>query len=143
MVATTRERMSGNTDQAINARTHRGIQMSLAYYEKHIDEIDGRLAELEREWSVERILHTGASALTLTGIVGAITRGRHSLVAQGFFLEHTLEGWCPPTSLLRQIGIRTRQEIDEERHGLQKLQNHSAGEHSGNMGEDAQMQTQS
>ena len=38
-----------------------------------------------------------------------------------FCLQHALQGWCPPLSLFRRLGIRTQREIDEERTALRVL----------------------
>ncbi len=41
---------------------------------------------------------------------------RFPLAAQiGFLIGQSVVGWCPPAALLRQLGFRTRQEIDAER----------------------------
>jgi len=132
MVATTTARVSQDTNEKINFNIQRAIEMSLAYYAKHTDEIDQRLHELRREWDIERFLETGSSVLTLAGIVGAITRGRYwlllSLAVQGFFLQHAVTGWCPPLTLLRQLGVRNQKEIEQERCGLTRLRNQGNSE---------------
>jgi hypothetical protein len=43
------------------------------------------------------------------------------LVVQAFFLQHALQGWCPPLPILRRLGVRTAAEIDEERYALKAL----------------------
>lgn len=43
------------------------------------------------------------------------------LAAQGFFLQHALQGWCPPLGLVRRLGFRTAHEIEAERHQLLAL----------------------
>ena len=43
-----------------------------------------------------------------------------ALVA-GFLLQQALQGWCPPVSVLRKLGLRTQREIDEERFALEAL----------------------
>jgi hypothetical protein len=40
---------------------------------------------------------------------------------QAFFLQHALQGWCPPIPLLRRLGVRTQAEIDGERFALKAL----------------------
>ena len=40
---------------------------------------------------------------------------------QGFFLQHALQGWCPPIPVLRRLGVRTQAEIDQERYALKAL----------------------
>jgi hypothetical protein len=38
-----------------------------------------------------------------------------------FWLQHGLQGWCPPLPLFRKMGIRTTREINEERMALKVL----------------------
>lgn len=87
--------------------------------------IDRRLAELEREWSIERYLQLVPATLTLAGVGLGAARGRRWLVfpavVAGFLLEHALQGWCPPLPVLRRLGVRTRGEIDDERFALKAL----------------------
>jgi hypothetical protein len=39
----------------------------------------------------------------------------------GFLLQHAVQGWCPPLPLLRRLGVRTADEINEERYALKAL----------------------
>jgi hypothetical protein len=88
-------------------------------------EIAQRIAELENEWSIERYLETNASALALTGAFLGLTVSRKwlllSAVVGGFLLKHAVSGWCPPVSLLRRLGVRTRSELDREKFALKAL----------------------
>jgi hypothetical protein len=80
--------------------------------------IDQRLRELEREWGVERTLQANAASLALLGLGLSLTLNRKFLllpvVAAAFLLEHAVQGWCPPISVMRRLGIRTAAEIQEE-----------------------------
>jgi|SRR3954470_16984742 hypothetical protein len=84
-----------------------------------------RIAELEEEWSVERYLDTNASALGLGGALLGLTVNRTwFLLSAGvgaFLLQHAISGWCPPVSLFRRFGVRTRSEIDREKFALKAL----------------------
>jgi hypothetical protein len=125
MIATSARRVTAQTDQAIVQEIRRKTEMRLGYYAAHPDEIDGRLKELDEEWDVERVLETGSSALSLTGLVLSVARGRKwlllTLVVQGFFMQHALQGWCPPLPVFRKLGIRTQYEIERERYALKAL----------------------
>ena len=44
-----------------------------------------------------------------------------SMVIPGFLLQHAIRGWCPPVSILRRLGLRTRDEIQFELYGLRIL----------------------
>lgn len=124
-IAKSSQRVISVTDARLNQQFHREIQMRLAYYAQHTEEIPQRLQELEREWDIERVLETQASALTITGIFMSFVRGKKwlllSAAVQGFFLQHALQGWCPPVPILRKLGVRTQQEIDEEYFGLKQI----------------------
>jgi hypothetical protein len=116
MIATTADRVSAQTAPATNESIRRQTEANVAFYAQHPDQIDRRLAELDREWDIERALETGSSALTLTGLLLGITRNRKwlllSLGVQGFFMQHAMHGWCPPLPLFRRLGIRTADEIN-------------------------------
>jgi len=88
-------------------------------------EIPARLAQLDREWDVERVLQTNASVLVLTGLALGIGVDRRFLLLPAavfsFFAQHALQGWCPPIPVLRRLGIRTIREIERERYALKAL----------------------
>jgi hypothetical protein len=125
MISNSSNRVIENTDPALNQRIHRQAERNLAYFQSHPQEIGQRLEELDEEWDVERMLETGSSTLTLTGLLLGIIRGRKwlllSLTVQAFFMQHALQGWCPPLPVLRRLGFRTQYEIEQERHALKAL----------------------
>lgn len=124
-VATSVTRAIGQTDATVNRQIAFQTQANVHYYASHPDEIDLRLAELDREWDVERWLEANSAALSLLGLTLAATRSRWWLllpaVVQGFFLQHGLQGWCPPLPVFRRLGIRTQTEIQMERNALKAL----------------------
>ncbi|KGM14120.1 hypothetical protein N869_04010, partial [Cellulomonas bogoriensis 69B4 = DSM 16987] len=87
--------------------------------------VRARLADLDHEWDVERVLQVNAAALTLLGVSLGATRSRRWLalaaVVPAFLLQHAVQGWCPPLALLRRLGVRTRREIEAERTALKAL----------------------
>ena len=125
MLPATARRVALNTDEAVNARIRRRTAANLAYFAENPDEISARLEELDREWDIERVLETQASSLSLLGLfLGATVDKRFMLlpaVVAGFFLQHALQGWCPPVPVLRRLGIRTQSEIEHERYALMAL----------------------
>jgi hypothetical protein len=126
MFASTSERVRRNTDCAINDQIRRQTESNVACYEAAgPDAIDRRLAELEQEWDIERCVETMAPTFSLIGLWLGITVNRKWLalpiVIQAFFLQHALQGWCPPIPLLRRLGVRTMEEIQEERFALKAL----------------------
>ena len=85
---------------------------------RHID-------ALEREWDVERYLQMNAGILSLSGVVLGATVDRRFLVVPavvfGFFFQHAVQGWCPPLPVFRNMGVRTRREINQEKYALKAL----------------------
>lgn len=123
--ATTR-RVSVNTSEEVNRRIRNATQASVACAAAGGRRaIDRRLCDLDEEWDIERCVETMAPTLTLVGIGLGLTRHRAwfalPVIVQGFFLQHALQGWCPPIPLLRQLGVRTLDEIEEERFALKTL----------------------
>lgn len=125
MIARSANRVKDQTDPAINERIRRQTQKNLTFFQNHPEQIDQRLDELDKEWDVERLLETGSSTLTLCGLLLGITRSRKwlllSLTVQGFFMQHALQGWCPPLPVLRHLGFRTQDEIEQERYALKAI----------------------
>jgi hypothetical protein len=126
LITSTAARVARHTDHQINDRILRQTEASIAYYREHPQQIPRRLAELDQEWAIERALETGSSGLTLLGLVLAIGVSRKwlllSLAVQGFFMQHAIQGWCPPLPALRRLGVRTADEINQERHALWDFQ---------------------
>jgi hypothetical protein len=121
-VTTQIDRVVANTDPRINAQIQRRAEERVGWLEKHQERIPERLAELDREWDVERWLETMSAGVSLVGLGLALRGKRRGLVlplaVQGFFLQHAIQGWCPPLPVLRKMGVRTQREIDEERYAL-------------------------
>jgi hypothetical protein len=70
------------------------------------------------------------------GLTFGVLRSRWYLLsaaAAAFLVQHAVQGWCPPASLLRRIGIRTTHEINHERFALKALRGDFDSLH---MGED-------
>lgn len=114
------------TTKSVNETIRRKTDMNVARYSRATaPAIDERLAELDREWNIERALQANAGALALAGLgLGAFVDRRFyalpALVA-GFLVQHALQGWCPPLALLRRLGFRTQAEIEQERYALKAL----------------------
>src|SRR5436305_766385 len=126
MIPSTLERVSVNTAEEINERIRRQTEANVARYASAGPQaIDRRLEELDREWDIERCVETMAPAFTLLGMTLGLTVNRKwfvlPFVVQGFFLQHALQGWCPPIPVLRRLGVRTQAEIDQERYALKAL----------------------
>ena len=126
MITSTAQRVRVNTAEQINERIRRQTEANVARYSNaDNDTIDRRLHELDQEWDIERCVETMAPTFTLLGLGLGITVDKKwlllPLVVQTFFLQHALQGWCPPIPLLRRFGVRTMAEIDQERNALKAL----------------------
>jgi hypothetical protein len=109
MIPTTAERVARHTSEQGDEMIRRDAQVNVAYYAARPEQIDRRLRDLDEEWDVERMLELNSSALSLFGLVLGISGSRKwlliPLVVQGFFLQHGVEGWCPPLPIFRRLGI--------------------------------------
>lgn len=38
-----------------------------------------------------------------------------------FLAEHSIQGWCPPVLVFRNLGFRIRKEIDPEKYALKLM----------------------
>jgi hypothetical protein len=126
MLPSTINRVAVNTADEINERIRRQTEANVARYAAQGPHaIDRRLAELDEEWDTERYLETMAPSFTLFGLFMGMTVSRKWLllpvVVQSFFLQHALQGWCPPLPVLRRLGVRTAGEIEQERYALKAL----------------------
>lgn len=122
----TQERVPKQTSKQLNKQIRRETSNRIQYYTEHPSEISDRLAELDREWDIERTLEANASALILITLALSVIVNRKLLVfpaiIAGFLFQHALQGWCPPVPLLRRFGVRTAREIEVERQALQALE---------------------
>jgi len=127
--------MLRQTDEDINEHIGRQIESNVIFYaSQDRGALDRRLQELDREWHIERVLEANAAAVLLLGLgLGHFHNHRWYLLptaVAAFVFQHVLQGWCPPMSLLRRLGVRTAQEIDCEHHALKALRgDFSLGRH--------------
>jgi hypothetical protein len=125
IIAESAHRAVDQTPQSINRRIHDETVRRVEEIASRPDLLRARLRDLDEEWDLERWLETGSSTLTLTGLaLGAFVNRRWLLlpaIVQSFFLQHAIQGWCPPLPLLRHLGVRTRREIEAERHAIKAL----------------------
>lgn len=124
--------MYRHTAPEINTRIFLKTQATIRYYREYPEGIPRRLSELDAEWDVERALEAVSSGLSLLGIAASLRRGPKWLllpvVVQGFFLQHAVQGWCPPLPLLRRAGFLTAPEIEVERHALLEIRQDAASQ---------------
>lgn len=122
----TYDRVRAVTPKEVNQQIDRDALNRLHQHEySSYDDISRRMIELDREWDMERLLETNASALALTGLaLGHLHNKRWLLVPAivlPFLLQHAVQGWSPPVPIFRRLGVRTRKEIDQEKYALKVL----------------------
>jgi hypothetical protein len=137
MLATTRDRVENNTGTAINRRFEDELAGRVKEYaHASPDAIERRLAELDREWDIERLIEVEAPGTIMLGILLSTIHDRRwmmlSAFAAGMVIVHSLQGWYPLLPLLRRLGVRSQAEIEAERNALRVLLGeHAAGQARG------------
>lgn len=121
----TADRVPEHTADEPNRRIRQETEASVAYYANHPQQIPERLAELDAEWDIERVLEANAATIALGGLALGSAVDKRFLALPfavcGFLLQHALQGWCPPVALFRRQGVRIAAEIAEERYALKYL----------------------
>ena len=126
MIPETTTRVTRHTAEHINEQIRRDIEENVARIAAAGPEaMNRRLAELDREWDIERTLEANAAIASLLGLtLGAAVDRKWFIfpaVVAGFLLQHAVQGWCPPLPILRRLGFRTQTEIDQEKYALKAL----------------------
>lgn len=85
-----------------------------------------RINELNREWNIERVIETNAALAVLISSFFGYKKRKHCCFFMtgivGFFLlQHALHGWCPSLPIMRYIGIRTDEEIYNEKSIIKRI----------------------
>ncbi|MPM76445.1 hypothetical protein SDC9_123443 [bioreactor metagenome] len=116
------ERTCDETNADIREKTVNTLNI---YKDSTADVISERIESLNEEWDVERVLEAHAASIILIGSVLGMKKRRRWPYLTGaaglFLLMHALEGWCPPLPVIRQMGIRTAEEIFNEKTVLKML----------------------
>ena len=120
------DRVRVHSDADHNRRVDRQTRQCLERFAEADREAIGRhLDALDREWDVERYLQMNAGLVSLSGVLAGAMVNRRLLVLPaavfGVFLQHAVQGWCPPLPVFRRMGVRTRREINREKYALKAL----------------------
>lgn len=134
------DRVRDHTAQYVNRRIVRDMNASVEQCVRQGREaVMRRLGELDHEWDIDRILM--ANFAIAGGIAYGVGLQRYSHprlfglgrrptgwlgffgVQLGFLLLHAAVGWCPPASVWRRLGARTKTEIELERSLLKNALN--------------------
>ncbi len=122
----TLDRVRNNTSDRVNATIDQKILDRLQeYVSQSPEKLSERIQELEREWDTERVLEANASTLAFVGLLLGIFVNHNWFWLTGivlpFLWQHAIQGWCLPIPIIRRLGVRTRNEIDQEKYALKAL----------------------
>lgn len=120
------DRVRQNTPPEINNKIDEAMMKRIwEYAKKSHEEITARIAQLEREWDLERVLETGSATLALSGVALALVRSRLWLLLPAgvlaSLLQHSLTRRSTAVQCVRALGVRTRREIETEKYALRML----------------------
>ena len=120
------ERVRKNTSDERNRKIDQKIKESIAYHRSSgSDAITRRIKELDHERDTERVLEVNMPIVALIGLaLGAFVHPywlAFPTLVLLFFLQHAIQGWCPPLPIFRSLGYRTKQEIHKEKYSLKFL----------------------
>ena len=108
---------SNKTNQMIREQT---ISCIDAYKDSGTSVLSEKIKNLNYEWDTERVLEkTAASTVLLSSLIGYKKTKCCGFLITGtvgfFLLQHALQGFCPPLSVIRKLGVRTAEEIFHEK----------------------------
>ncbi|HET9744148.1 MAG TPA: hypothetical protein VFP97_00460 [Chitinophagaceae bacterium] len=119
-----RKHTADKVNQKIDKCTEENIQR---YSNESRDVVRNRIEKLNQELDVEQALQLTSAANVLVGIGLALTVNKKwlllSAISSAFLIQHSLQGWCPPLPVFRRLGVRTRDEINEEIDALKERLN--------------------
>ena len=126
IIPATTERVQQSSPEEANRQIREATDKSVAEYARRGGgAIDRHLNELDREWDIERTLEANAATVALVGVaLGTLVDRRFLAIPVAvcaFLLQHAVQGWCPPVPFFRKRGVRTADEIAEERYALKVL----------------------
>ncbi len=120
------KRVKIHTDRKVNEKiTDKMLTNIRKYSKKNETEIAKRIEDLNHESDTERFLEANAAVIMMISTFLGYIRDKKWFLLGGaagaFLLQHALQGWCPPLPILRRLGIRTPEEIYNEKLALKIL----------------------
>lgn len=117
------DRVRTHTPEHVNDNIDKKTRDNILWYSREEpDIITARMAELDKEWDMERTLILNASLLSLTGMLLGITKNRKWFILPAIvsysLAQYAIQGWSPLVNACRRMGVRTRKEIDMEKYAL-------------------------
>ena len=125
MLELKQDRVRNHTADKVNQKIDKCTQENIQRYSNESREVvRNRIEKLNEELDVEQARQLTSAAKVLAGIGLALTVNKKwlllSAISSAFLIQHSIQGWCPPLPLFRRLGVRTREEINEEIDGLKE-----------------------
>lgn len=122
----TKQRVESNTSDTVNQQIEAKTRDSVSKLTgAGSTEINQRLRALDREWDVERLIEVEAPLMVGLGIALGLANNRKwfglSAIAASMVILHSFQGWYPLLPIFRRLGIRSQNEIEQERIALRAL----------------------
>ena len=101
------------------------IENLMPYEDADVEEITRRIHSLNAEWDIERYTEAKAAAAIMSVSMFGLSKHKCwscvGLITGVFLMQHALLGWCPSAPIMRKMGIRTTEEINQEKMVLKAL----------------------
>lgn len=122
----TAHRVATYTDPEVNEMIRNNTLENLKCLEDGEEqEISRRIQALNSEWDTERFEEAKAAVCIMGCSLFGLAKHKFwsllTLIAGTFLLQHALLGWCPSTPCVRKMGVRTPEEICQEKMVLKML----------------------
>lgn len=123
----TTNRVALNTCKEINEQIREKTLHCLSSEEDRSESaLSEKVKTLNKEWDTERVIETGAASMVLAAsVMGYLKSSCRCFWITGavgcFLLQHALQGWCPTLPIIRKCGVRTAEEISNEKTVLKLL----------------------
>ena len=116
----TTKRVSINSNPNVNFKIRNHTIRNINIYKNSSDKIlSDNIEKLNNEWDIERLLEAKAATIVITSTLLGLKSNKNWFLLTGaagiFLLQHSIQGWCPPVPLLRRMGFRTSEEINNEK----------------------------
>lgn len=119
ILPSTTKKAQQRSDANLNAEIRNQTISNINIYKTASPEIkNNRISALDHEWDIERFVETNTALIVLFTSLLGIKKSICFLITglAGFFmLQHALTGWCPFLKCIRKTGIRTSEEISNEK----------------------------
>lgn len=119
----TATRVCMRTDPKMNAEIRNQTIKNLKIFKNCEEpEISERITKLNQEWDTERVIEFKAALLIILSSYLGIKTSKFWFLLTGacavFMLQHVFCGWTPLLPLIRKWGVRTADEIHNEKTAL-------------------------